>query len=111
MSTLEFTDIKPVEPNPGRNFVRTAEEVEAILTQLREAHERDTEQWAIYSKHKSRGAARQRQLQLRRSSAFKGYPLEWRTCHAETEDQAKPYLLMVRWNPEILTGAEEPASS
>ncbi|AOE44388.1 hypothetical protein SEA_GHOBES_37 [Gordonia phage Ghobes] len=80
------------EKNPTPR-ARSAEEVSALLQEL-EAHPGE---WAVYSEHKTRGAARQRVHALKSSRVYEGKPLEWSTKRTEPGNVLAPVQVLVRW--------------
>ena len=71
--------------------------VEGLLAQLQDAPMK----WAVYSTHKTRGAARQRVYALRNAASYKGQPLEWATAKVEPGEKGSPVQVLVRWNEDL----------
>lgn len=65
----------------------------ALLMQLRDQPGR----WAVFSTHRSRGAARQRIYSLRQSATYRGIPVEWRTKKQHPGRANSPVHVLVRW--------------
>ena len=65
----------------------------ALLMQLRDQPGR----WAVFSTHRSRGAARQRIYSLRQSATYRGIPVEWRTKKQYPGKNNSPVHVLVRW--------------
>jgi hypothetical protein len=66
----------------------------ALLMQLRDQAGR----WAIFSTHRSRGAARQRIYSLRQSQTYRGIPVQWRTKKQIPGQANSPVHVLVKWD-------------
>ncbi|WIC89807.1 hypothetical protein SEA_SAPO_36 [Gordonia phage Sapo] len=81
------------EKNPTPT-ARTPEEVSELLAEL----EANPGKWAVYSEHKTRGAARQRVHALKSSRVYEGKPLSWSTKRTEPGNTQAPVQVLVCWN-------------
>lgn len=91
-ATAEWTDRSPTHVEPAK-IKRTADDILALVEDLK----KNPMRWAVYSSHRTRGAARQRIYVLRNSSTFSGLPVEFRTIRQTPGDTKSPVQILVRW--------------
>lgn len=80
---------KPDTTTTGRNPAQ----IQQLLAEL----EANPGEWAVYSEHISRGAARQRVHSLKSSPSYAGKPLLWRTKRTEPGNVHAPVQVLVCW--------------
>lgn len=96
-------DWAPEQSVTERQIAARRINVEGLLAQLKDAPGK----WAVYSKHKTRGAARQRVYSLRESASYKEYPLEWATAKEEPGVKDSPVQVLVRWREDAVDTQNE----
>lgn len=92
--TWAKTDPTPLPPAHTRR-------TQASLLEMADTLEANPGRWAVYSVHRTRGAARQRVYVLRHSKTFAGKPLEWRTAKVKPGNPESPVQILVRWNEDL----------
>ena len=90
--SAEWTDRSPTHVEPAK-ITRTADDILELVEDLK----RNPMRWAVYSTHRTRGAARQRIYVLRSSSTFSDLPVEFRTIRQTPGDVKSPVQILVRW--------------
>ena len=101
MDTITWSDRPPTSIADHRP-ARSALEVGLMVEELKQ----NPYQFAVYSTHKTRRAARQRVQTLRRSKTFENQPLRWRTQREFPGDTTSRVRVLVAWWPTA-TAPEE----
>lgn len=107
-TNLEIASREPI-PESAFRPARSPEQLQTLIEQLRDR----PGQWFVYSKHRTRGSARQRVLTLRGSATFRSLPVQWRTMRETPGDPTSEVQVLVRWQakPQPVDVGAEPQNT
>lgn len=90
---MEYMNAVFTQQNDVPSSGRTPEQIDELIESLKSK----PGQWAIYSEHSTRGAARQRVHSLKSSRTWVDLPLEWSTKRTDPGNVHAPVQVLVRW--------------